>query len=157
MCLYDKKRFRFTFKRIPVYKIVRYYNNDYKKNRVFLTPYECAIVKKQMSGFDSFTSAVKRFIKNLKDYKFLKYYYRNFLFKLKIIFCGDKLPTFNEYSFGEGFIHAYRDETTAKTNIDNLRHNVAYLTIIEGYIPAFTRYQIENNDICARRMIFPNI
>lgn len=156
MCLFDRKRFRFTFKRIPVYKIVRYDGIDCKQNKIFTTPYQHIIVKNQMSGFDSFISTIKKFIKYLyTDYKHLDYY-KSFLFKLKTIFCGSKVPTHSIYAFGEGFIHAFKDKTTAQDMIFYSLYKFDKL-VIEGYIPAFTRYQIGDNDICARRMIFPNI
>lgn len=119
MCLYDKKRFRFTFKRIPIYKVVIRKDND-----KLSSPFSGAFITKEMKG-------------NIK-YRPLK---RNHF-----------------YIFGEGFIHACTTEKAAKILIEFLKTELypeKNLHIIEGYIPAFTRYAINNSggDICARRMI----
>ena len=119
MCLIDSKRFRFTFKRIPVYKIV-----VKERGGKLLTPFEGALVKKYMHG--KFTSPHK--------------------------------DNTEKYRFEEGFIHAF----TSKKDAEN--YACYFDIIIEGYIPAFTRYAISNNlydeftnSICARRMVFPNL
>ena len=118
MCLIDNKRFRFTFKRIPVYKIV------VKNCGEFFTPFEGALMKKYMHG--EFESPYK--------------------------------DDTERYRFEEGFIHAF---TSKKAAEDYACYSDV---IIEGYIPAFTRYAISNdlyaeftNSICARRMVFPTL
>ena len=129
MCLVDNKLFRFTFKRIPVYKVV-YESSD---GRLY-SPYQCTPITKEMHG---------NVVMQQHEYNS------------------------ESYIFGNGFIHAYSNKHAAQCLIDDLwgwkNHK-----IIEGYIPAFTRYainiyspfpQLVGNvgSICARRMVFPNV
>lgn len=116
MCLFDYKRFRFTFKRIPVYKMVDEDN---------LTPFY--------------------------KYRIKKYNYHFFMEGFP------KRRRFYYFAFNGGFFHAYTNENDAKRKVDieNLFPcDGRVYKIIDGYIPAFTRYAIGlNGDICARRMI----
>lgn len=129
MCLVDNKLFRFTFKRIPVYKVV-YESSD---GRLY-SPYQRTPITKEMHG----------------DVVMQPYEYDS-----------------NVYEFDRGFIHAYSNKHAAQCLIYDLlgwkNHK-----IIEGYIPAFTRYAINIcspfsqlvgivGSICARRMVFPNV
>lgn len=119
MCLYDKKRFRFTFKRIPVYKVV-----IRKDNGKLSSPFCGTFITKEMKG-------------NIKYRPFKQNHF---------------------YVFSKGFIHACTTEKVAKDLIEFLKRELYLeknLCIIKGYIPAFTRYAINNafGDICARRMI----
>lgn len=118
MCLYDKKRFRFTFKRIPVYKIVIAHSDG-----KLYSPYIGVPITRVMKPN-------KRWLPEKNDFT-------------------------DDYEFEGGFIHACLSESSAKKFIQNnflSKHNIR---IIEGYIPAFTRYAIDQSDftICARRMI----
>ena len=128
MCLVDNKRFRFTFKRIPVYKVV-----CESSDGNLYTPFQCARIVKKMHG--NITEHPHEYIEN-------------------------------EYSFDNGFIHAYLNKDSTQYLIKDLDAWHPYgQKIIEGYIPAFTRYAIDTcspyplsvDSICARRMVFPNV
>ena len=125
MCLIDNKRFRFTFKRIPVYKVF-YKRADGK----LYTPFRCTVVRKRMYG--------GRIEQPFKD-------------------------ALGEYFFGKGFIHACLNNDAAQHLINSScfddEERQQSLEIIEGYIPAFTRYALDValDEICARRMVFPNV
>ena len=126
MCLVDNKLFRFTFKRIPVYKVV-YESSD---GRLY-SPYQRTPITKEMQG--------------------------------NVVMKPHEYDS-NVYAFDRGFIHAYSNKHGAQCLIDDLwgwrNHK-----IIEGYIPAFTRYAINTclqypnlvDSVCARRMVFPNV
>lgn len=59
------------------------------------------------------------------------------------------------YSFEGGFIHAYTNRETAEKKLSVFRNIYGpKYTIIEGHIPFFTRYAIENSEVCAREIIF---
>lgn len=120
MCLYDKKRFRFTFKRIPIYKVVIAHSDG-----KLYSPYFGVPITKVMKPD-------KRWLIEKND------------------FTGS-------YEFKGGFIHACTSKEAAYAMIFsyNTYTDAANLVIIEGYIPAFTRYAISDifDDICARRMI----
>jgi hypothetical protein len=104
MCLIDTKRFRFTFKRIPIKKVVVNTNES---------PYFRYLLK-----------------------------HKNF------VLLGFPKLTNKGYEFTEGFFHAYLDDS--KVTVPHYIIN----RVVDGYIPAFTRYAIgQNGDICARRMI----
>lgn len=132
MCLCDTKRFRFTFKRILVYKIALVDNTS--DTDVYLSPYIKTAMAHRMMGRPIFRGA--------------KYNDKNCL-----------------YSFDAGFIHAYTSDLRAFSaliacNMALKTRNIkAVCTIVEGYIPAFTRYALDNFDeeICAKRMVFPKL
>ncbi len=60
MCLVDNKRFRFTFKRIPVYKVVLF-NKTISK---LLSPFQLTEIKQKMCGgflFPEYNSIAEQF------------------------------------------------------------------------------------------------
>ncbi len=126
MCLYDSKRFRFTLKPIKVFKIVKILPDG-----TLESPFTGCPVKKHMFGGLGLPVKIEE---ETGDYS---------------------------YEFGKGFIHAYNSFHSALIyeKIMNNKHNC--FTIIVGYIPIFTRYAKDEDsgfcdEICARRMIFPN-
>lgn len=106
MCLIDTKRFRFTFKRIPIVKIVINGNQS---------PYFHYVLKHNNFTLNGFPEKQK-----------------------------------NQFVFGKGFFHAYELNACKK-----LYPKWLLTKDIQGYIPAFTRYAINNEtgEICARRLI----
>lgn len=60
------------------------------------------------------------------------------------------------FEFGDGFIHAFIDEKAAYDNFSFIpnKYRVGGNMVIEGHIPAFTRYAKEGQEICARKIIF---
>lgn len=117
MCLLDKKRFRFTFKRISIYKIAKVCDGE------LYSPYIGIPITRVM--------------------------------KPKRRWFPGKDTLINEYEFEGGFIHACTSEEDAKSHINNNFYTCKKsMSIIKGYIPAFTRYATdERGNICARKII----
>ena len=77
------------------------------------------------------------------------------------MFGGFGIPSKGEYDnhsiyeFQEGFIHACLTKEYAKKLIEDYNSISEDWIIIEGYIPAYTRYAlgIFNKGICARKII----
>ena len=74
------------------------------------------------------------------------------------------------YEYGPGFIFAFTSKSMAELRkfhleaedeFSFLNENIEmhHFVILEGYIPAFTRYAIDSSktEICARKMIFTKV
>jgi hypothetical protein len=113
MCLIDTKKFRFTFKRIPIYKIVQPAKRENRK----LSPIQHYNLKRRNFTLNGFPKA-----------------------------CNTMSDI--HYIFDKGFFHAYSSKEKCAYEL------ITGEDLIEGYIPAFTRYAIGvHGDICARRMV----
>lgn len=119
MCLYDKKKFRFIFKRIPIFKVVR----EPFEDGAYYSPFRhTKLSRVNRIGLESRCSPHK-------------------------ILDG--------YEFKNGFYHACLTKGKAHILALSFVGDPVSIKIVEGYIPAFTRYaiDIDNMSICARRMI----
>lgn len=135
MCLLDTKRFRFTLKKIPVYKVVVERDTHYR------SPYKSGFISKCLPFIQ------KGITDNSPHY--IKYYK-----------C---------YEYGPGFVFAFTSKSIAELrkfhleaedefNFLNENTEIAHFVILEGYIPAFTRYAIDDRcQICAREMVFTKV
>ena len=126
MCLYDSKRFRLTLKPIKVFKIVKILPDGTLESPTV----GCQIKKHMFGGWG---------------------------IPVKI----EEEAGYHSYEFGKGFIHAYSSFHSALNLEKRINNKHPCFTIIVGYIPTFTRYAKEKNpefcdEICARRIIFPN-
>lgn len=129
MCLIDKKKYRWTKKDIPIWKVVRIKLSP-DKGREFFSPYTGALLTTTNVVVDEKKpSALRMFFASLGSHR---------------------------YEFGKGFFHAftrYEDAVELK-NCIQWNCNGFYM-VVEGYIPKNTRYAIDacNSHICARKMI----
>ena len=178
MCLCDKKRFRFTFKRIPIQKIVLKKANDTS----YYSPYRYTSLYKKLGIYvlakDLLTIWGVWITMDIGELKRLSFFSSDF-WETLYIGIGSNLKLFkalnsispklsyegNHYVFEGGFFHAFK--ANPKSNYDALKffkkycmpqhadgEKIAEAVLVNGYIPAFTRYAIgEDNDICARRMV----
>ena len=178
MCLVDNKRFRFTFKPIPIKKVIirtelvengtpKYkapctFTFVYRKSglrrllvTLIVTLWECAQLDFSISPFrypKYFFRNLKESTKsNLKAFSLFPKYKQNLEF-------NDAYK--EEYVFEFGFFHAFQttSEQQIQIFIESLMHiykfNKEKFVVVDGYIPAFTRYGIgKDGDICARRMM----
>lgn len=137
MCLFDTRRFRFTLKKIPVYKVV------VERDTCYRTPYKCGFISKDLP-FIQESSTNDSPIHDKRD---------------------------GTYEYGSGFVFACISEKEAKEVKGNVEFEdegnfymgqtteLAHFVILEGYIPAFTRYAIDPPEgaICARKMVFTKV
>ena len=136
MCVLDTRRFRFTLKKIPVYKVVVERDTHYR------SPYKGGFISKGLPF-------IQKGITNNSPY-YIKYY--------------------KYYEYGPGFVFAFASKSMAELrkfrlevedefNFFNENIEMHHFVILEGYIPAFTRYAIDSSktEICARKMVFTKV
>lgn len=134
MCLVDKKQFRCSDRKIPIWKVVlvdkgRYYA-PYKGNRLYHLNQITEIGDEhQLCNFPDIIYRIRR--------------------------------QKNWYIFESGFFHACTNKSAAESLVDSLNKagsswypSLKHI-VVEGYIPEDVRYalDLDGNGICARKMI----
>lgn len=129
MCLIDKKKYRWTEKDIPIWKVVRI-KFSLDGERAFFSPYKNTLLTTINVVVDEKKPSTLR------------------------MFFANLIPCSHEFS--RGFFHAFTccDDAVALKDFLEWYYNEP-CTIVKGYIPKNTRYAIDicNNNICARKMI----